>query len=245
MPAQSGSAWRRWPCFVPAFLYSFASRSLSVTVSGSGQSRPVVLKRSIVSRTVDAASPVRRAISCVEIPANPRRKTSRTRRMATLPAGINPLLSQSQRSGPYAQPAEAPVIPHPPGDIIPEWWARIDRNAGRRLIGIGGRHHSGIGGRLAPESAPLILVGASDPVRAHRKLWLRSITQRRARSAPARDCPIRSTTRRGPGGPIGTPARTRCGSIARRCGNPRSSGDWRDAPAFVERLELVHGACHV
>jgi putative ATP-dependent endonuclease of the OLD family len=42
----------------------------------------------------------------------------------------------------------------PPGDIIPEWWARIDRNAGRQLIGIGGRHHSGIRGRLAPESAP-------------------------------------------------------------------------------------------
>jgi hypothetical protein len=84
---------------------------------------------------------------------SPRRKTSRTRRMATLPAGINPLLSQSQRSEPYAQPAEAPVIPYPPGGIIPERWARIDRNAERQLIGIGGRHHSGIGGRLAPESA--------------------------------------------------------------------------------------------
>src|SRR5260221_311917 len=43
--------------------------------------------------------------------------------------------------------------PSPPGDIIPEWWARIDRNAGRQLIGTGGRHHSGIGGRLPPESA--------------------------------------------------------------------------------------------
>jgi len=110
---QSGSAWRWWPCLVPAFLYSFASSSLSVTLSGSGQSSPLALKRATVSRTVDAASPVRRAISCLDIPANPRRKTSRTRRMATLPAGIDPLLSQSQRSGPYAKRAEAPVIPHP------------------------------------------------------------------------------------------------------------------------------------
>ena len=46
------------------------------------------------------------------------------------------------------------LTPTPPGgDIIPEWGARIDRNAGRQLIGTGGRHHSGIGGRLAPESA--------------------------------------------------------------------------------------------
>jgi hypothetical protein len=37
--------------------------------------------------------------------------------------------------------------------MIPEWWARINRNAGRQLIGTGGRHHPGIGGRLAPESA--------------------------------------------------------------------------------------------
>ena len=40
-----------------------------------------------------------------------------------------------------------------PGGIIPEWWARINRNAGRQLIGMGGRHHPGIGGRLAPEFA--------------------------------------------------------------------------------------------
>ena len=58
------------------------------------------------------------------------------------------------KSRPYAQPAEAPVIPSHPGDIIPESWARINRNAGRQLIGIGGRHHLGIDGRLAPEPAP-------------------------------------------------------------------------------------------
>src|SRR6266481_1999169 len=156
MLAQSGSAWRRWPCLVPAFLYSFASSSLSLTASGSGQSRPAALKRAIVSRTVDAASPVRRAISCLEIPANPRRKTSRTRRMATLPAGINPLLSQSQRSGPYAQPAEASVIPHPRG-------ATSSRNGGRGLIGTGGRHHSGIGGGLLRNQQADLATPASTP----------------------------------------------------------------------------------
>src|SRR5260370_10107398 len=57
------------------------------------------------------------------------------------------------KSRPYAQPAEAPAILTHPGDIIPESWARINRNAGRQLIGTGGRHHLGIDGRLAPESA--------------------------------------------------------------------------------------------
>lgn len=45
----------------------------------------------------------------------------------------------------YTQPAELSDIPATPGGIIPEWWARINRNAGRQLIGIGGR--------LAPELA--------------------------------------------------------------------------------------------
>jgi transposase len=44
-------------------------------------------------------------------------------------------------------------VPATPNGTIPEWWARINRNAGRQLIGMGGRHHPGTGGRLAPESA--------------------------------------------------------------------------------------------
>jgi hypothetical protein len=47
-------------------------------------------------------------------------------------------------------PAEAPAIP---GEIIPEWWAISSRNAGRNYLRMGGRHHSGIMGGLAPESA--------------------------------------------------------------------------------------------
>src|SRR3981189_3695656 len=97
------------------------------------------------------------ATSRLEIPANVKCRTSRTTRIATLSAGIDPLLSQSQRNGPYTQPAELSDIPATPGGIIPEWWARINRNAGRQLIGIGGRHHLGIGGRLAPEFAPVSL----------------------------------------------------------------------------------------
>src|SRR5258708_38590861 len=74
--------------------------------------------------------------------------------MATLPAGINPLLSPKPKKRTLRTASRGFRYPSPPGDIIPEWGARIDRNAGRQLIGTGGRHHSGIGGRLAPASAP-------------------------------------------------------------------------------------------
>jgi len=63
-------------------------------------------------------------------PQNVKRRTSRAIPIATLSAGINPLLSQSQRNGPYTQPAEVADIPRYPGGIILEWWARINRNAG-------------------------------------------------------------------------------------------------------------------
>ena len=55
-----------------------------------------------------------------------------------------------------------PRPPTDPGGIIPEWRARINPNAGRQLIGIGGRYHPGIGGRLAPESALLGRLNAPD-----------------------------------------------------------------------------------
>jgi conjugative transfer signal peptidase TraF len=85
--------------------------------------------------------------------------------MATLSAGIDPLLSQSQRNGPYTQPAEAPGILATQAASSRNRWARINRNAGRQLIGTGGRHHSGIGGRLAPESAN---ASASVPIGLYR-----------------------------------------------------------------------------
>src|SRR6266566_6097198 len=132
-------------------------------VSGSGKLNPSDWKRAIVARTVDDARPVRRATSRLEIPANVKRRTSRTTRIATLSAGIDPLLSQSQRNGPYTQPAKLSDIPTTPGGIIPEWWTGINRNAGRQLIGIGGRHHPGIGGRLAPESALIHIEGPNRP----------------------------------------------------------------------------------
>jgi hypothetical protein len=60
MAAQSGSIWRRWPCFVPALANSLASSVASVISSGSGQLRPAAWKRLSVARTVDAATPIRR-----------------------------------------------------------------------------------------------------------------------------------------------------------------------------------------
>src|SRR5260370_42325098 len=72
------------------------------------------------------------------------------------------------KSRPYAQPAEAPAILTHPGDIIPESWARINRNAGRQLIGTGGRHHLGMDGRLAPESAVVSTGNPDAPVTATR-----------------------------------------------------------------------------
>src|SRR5712671_3931801 len=43
--------------------------------------------------------------------------------------------------------------PSPPGDIIPEWGRGLIGTPGGNWSEQRGRHHSGIGGRLAPESA--------------------------------------------------------------------------------------------
>src|SRR5947199_5335300 len=61
--------------------------------SGSGQLSPAVWKRLSVTRTVDAATPIRRAISRIgTAPTNFNRRTSRTWRMVVLSAGIGSLL---------------------------------------------------------------------------------------------------------------------------------------------------------
>src|SRR5580692_11859558 len=61
--------------------------------------------------------------------------------------------AKAKETDPTHSQRSSPDIRATPGGIIPEWWARINRNAGRQLIGMGGRHHPGIGGRLAPGSA--------------------------------------------------------------------------------------------
>jgi hypothetical protein len=53
-----------------------------------------------VSRTVEAATPTRRAISLPDTPAAFNRSTSRTWRIAILSAGIVPSRGKSRRSGP-------------------------------------------------------------------------------------------------------------------------------------------------
>jgi len=72
---------------------SLASSAASVSSSGSGQLSPAVWKRLSVTRTVDAATPIRRAISRIGTPpTNFNRRTSRTWRMVVLSAGIGSLL---------------------------------------------------------------------------------------------------------------------------------------------------------
>src|SRR5262249_20511596 len=122
-----------------------ASSIASVISSGSGQLRPDAWKRSSVVRTVEAATPIRRAISRVGTPpTNFNRRTSRTWRMVILSAGIRSLLGKP-RSGPESgqQRHLSPGRNHPGmvGDIISVRWAELSRN--------GGRHHSGIVGGFA------------------------------------------------------------------------------------------------
>jgi len=138
--AQSGSACRRWPRRVPepapALANSRAFRSVSVRSSGSGQVSPAASKRRIVSRTVEGAVPTRRAISRVGIPADFNLITSRTWRIASLSVGIQVPLCKAERRNRIG--ARRGLVT--PGDIIPEWWARSNRN--------GGRDHSGMVGDI-------------------------------------------------------------------------------------------------
>src|ERR1700730_18218166 len=93
----------------------------SVISSGSGQLRSAAWKHFIVARTVDAATPFRRAISRIDTPpTNFNRRTSRTWRMIVLSAGIRVSPLEQPKEPDLSRPAEAPATP---GDIIPEWWA--------------------------------------------------------------------------------------------------------------------------
>ena len=135
---------RRWPCLVPAAAKSGASSAASVKSAGKGQSNPALASRFKVSRTVDGATPTRRAISLSPTPAVFKRGTSRTWRIVVLSAGIRSPC-KSQRSGPYSgqQRHRLPGRHHPgmAGEIILEHRASSNRN--------GGRDHRGFAGELS------------------------------------------------------------------------------------------------
>jgi hypothetical protein len=133
---------RRWPCLVPAAAKSGASSAASVKSAGKGQSNPALASRFKVSRTVDGATPTRRAISLSSTPAVFKRGTSRTWRIVVLSAGIrSPVQKPKERT--LFGPAEAPPTwatssrnggrnhPGTPSELKSEWWARSSRIRGR------------------------------------------------------------------------------------------------------------------
>src|SRR5579883_1991150 len=142
--AQSGSPTRRWPCRLPlpSFANSWASRAVSVRSSGSGQLSPAAAARRIVSRTVEGATPIRRAISRLGSAAAFILITSRTWRIASLSVGIQGPLRKAERATLW-EPEEAAspgrdhagmvgeIVSEQVGDFKSEWWARSSRNAGR------------------------------------------------------------------------------------------------------------------
>jgi hypothetical protein len=146
---------RRWVCLGAAMTNSFASSSSSVTSSGSGQMRPAAAKRLSISRTVDGATPRRRAISRVDRPpTNFNLRTSRTWRMAVLSAGIGSSFG-SQRSGPERARRGTHSEEQIPrygqqrvSGFKSEWWAASVRNGGRLRAGIGWAASFRNGGRL-------------------------------------------------------------------------------------------------
>jgi hypothetical protein len=72
---------------------------VSVISAGNGQLNPALASRFKVNRTVDGATPTRRAISFSPSPAVLKRSTSRTWRIVVLSAGIRSPV-QKQWSGP-------------------------------------------------------------------------------------------------------------------------------------------------
>src|SRR5882672_12119479 len=111
--------------------------------SGSGQLRPAARKRLSVARTVEGATPTRRAISWFDkSPTNFNRRTSRTWRIVVLSAGIR-YLPWTAKGADLSRPAEAPTTRAKSsrnggrdhlgmvGGIISEWRATSFRNHGR------------------------------------------------------------------------------------------------------------------
>ena len=126
---------------MPAAANSAASSTLSVISAGNGQLNPALASRFNVNRTVDGATPTRRAISLSPTPAVLKRSTSRTWRITVLSAGIrSPVQKPKERT--LIGPAEAPLTErhHPgmAGEIISEHRATSNRNGGRDHPGIPG-----------------------------------------------------------------------------------------------------------
>jgi len=148
MPAMEVEADSRRTRAAPWCVFSRRTCARYLRMSG-GQLSPAAWKRLTVARTVDAATPIRRAISPVDTPpTNLSRSTSRTWRMVVLSAGIRSLLRKSKGAD-LSRPAEAPA---------PR--ARSSRNGGRHHLGTVGEiiserwaASSWNGGRLQPESA--------------------------------------------------------------------------------------------
>src|SRR6201998_945654 len=110
--------------------------------AGNGQLSPVLASRFKVNRTVDGATPTRRAISLSPTPAVLKPSTSRTWRITVLSAVI-PSPVQKPKEGTLIGPAEAPFNRATssriggrnhlgtPGEIKSEWWATSSRIRGR------------------------------------------------------------------------------------------------------------------
>lgn len=103
----------------------------SVIPAGNGQQSPTAASRWRISRTVDDATPTRRAISLIATPAAFERSSSRPWRIAVLPAGIVPSSDKRQRSERYAGQQRHPIR------------ATSSRN--------GGRHRLGAPGEIIPD----------------------------------------------------------------------------------------------
>src|SRR5438874_13139645 len=87
----------------------------------SGQLNPALASRFNVNRTVDGATPTRRAISLSPTPAVVKRSTSRTWRIVVLSAGIrSPVQKPKERTliGPAERRLTAREPPGLPGEII-------------------------------------------------------------------------------------------------------------------------------
>jgi hypothetical protein len=110
------------------------SSALSVISAGNGQLSPALARRFNVCRTVDGATPTRRAISLSPTPAVLKRSTSRTWRIVVVSAGIRSPLQKAKGADPNRASRGAAY----PVEIIPEWRAKSSWNAERDQIGMVG-----------------------------------------------------------------------------------------------------------
>jgi hypothetical protein len=100
---QDGPIWLRMTPMAgldAALAKSSCSSTASVKPASNGQAIPAASQRRSVNRTVDDATPTRRAISRVEIPALFNLRHSRTWRIDILSIGIGDPPWQSRKSGP-------------------------------------------------------------------------------------------------------------------------------------------------